>query len=260
MPLTDQELRRELVSYGEVVPPITQRNREQLHTRLQVLRKRPSSPVKTTSSSRARSPPSPTSARSSTRSRTGRNLIELSDSEAETSSNEYLPSRREGRSVQTRSVAVGRDTDRATPTSPSNITADVEESIARHRREIQQLIDSARDKGRSSSSKISSPTYNIPSTTPFRPSSFSSNQRQPLKPTYNQKPKQPSWFTRSIKNIQSFWKQYKDIIIKILQCLIFGILLGGGLIFLFTKGSEFIPHRKGNDIGFLFFFKNYFIL
>lgn len=123
MPITDQQLRQELLSYGETVPPITQRNRETLRARLEFLRSRPRSPAKG-SPSRSRTNTS------TTRSRPVRGLIELSDSETDTSTSEYLTSRRTGKetNVQTRSIAVGRDTDRANILPVSNITADVEQS------------------------------------------------------------------------------------------------------------------------------------
>jgi hypothetical protein len=250
MPLTDQQLRQELVSYGENVPPITQRNREQLRARLEVLRSRPRSPVKT-SPTRTRSP-NTSATRSTTRSRPVRSLIELSDSETDTSSNEYPSSRSVGRreKIQTRSIAVGRDTDRVTPTSSSNVTADVEQSIARHRREIQQLIDSARDRTRAANTNVSS-IYEPPSTTPLRPTAIPSRQRQALKPDLN-KPKQPSWFNRTGQTIQSFWKLQGDTIISVLRSLIGGLLLAVVLIYLVTKGSELIPHRKGTFINFFF--------
>ncbi len=240
MPLSDQQLRQELVSFGETVPPITQRNREQLRTRLEVLRLRPRSPVGT-SPSRSRSNTSAT--RSTPRSRPGRHLIELSDSETDTSSNGYRASRSPGRAtnVQTRSIAVGRDTDRTT-----NVTADVEKSIARHRREIQQLIDSARDRSRTATTNVSSTSrYEPPATTPLRPNSIPSRQRQPIKS------KQPSWFNRSGAAIQSYWKSNKDTILNIIKSLIGGLLLGVGLIYFLIKGSSLIPHRKGKFVELL---------
>lgn len=110
MPLTDQQLRQELLKLGETVPPITQRNREELRTRLDVLRARARSPV------RARRTTSPT--RAATRSKPVRGLIELSDSDTDFTAENNTPSR-----AQTRSVAVGRDTH----VSP-NVTVEVEES------------------------------------------------------------------------------------------------------------------------------------
>lgn len=250
MTLTDQQLRRELLKYDESVPPITQSNRERLRAHLEVLRLRTRSPVKP-ASPRARSPTSP-STRATARSRPSRRLIELSDSDTDAPPNEYLATRK-GAHIQTRSVAVGRDTDRVTPISSINVTTDVEQSIARHRREIQELIDSARDRNRVSSTNISSSKFELPSTTPLRPTASSSYQRQRPKPDNSEKPKQPSWFKRNKDAIQSFWKRNKEDIIKILQCLIGGLLLGAGFIFLFTKGGELIPHRRGSDIDSLFF-------
>jgi hypothetical protein len=69
MPVADQQLRQELLSFGETVPPITQRNREQLRARLEILRARSrvsSSPLRTrataASPSRSRTTASPTRA------------------------------------------------------------------------------------------------------------------------------------------------------------------------------------------------------
>jgi hypothetical protein len=129
MPLTDQQLRQELLNYGETVPPITQRNRELLRARLEILRSRPRSPVKKPTSPRARSPASPP--RSTARpSRPVRGLIELSDSETDTSSSDYRASRSVGKkaNVQTRSIAVGRDFNGSTQSPSANVTAEVEES------------------------------------------------------------------------------------------------------------------------------------
>ena len=121
MPVTDQQLRQELLNFGEQVPPITQRNREQLRARLEVLKARPRSPIRS-SPARARSPVSPS--RSTTRSRPVRGLIELSDSETDTSSNEYHASRSTGREIKvpTRSITAKRDT------NISNVIPDVEQS------------------------------------------------------------------------------------------------------------------------------------
>ncbi|UJR10065.1 hypothetical protein I4U23_014287 [Adineta vaga] len=192
MTLSDQQLRQELIRLGETVPPITQRNREQLRVRLEVLRARSRSPVRTSPSpTRTRGTTSPS--RTSTRSRPVRGLIELSDSETDISSaNDYLPSRSSARGAkpQTRSIAVGRNTQ----ASPS-VIADVEESIARRRREIEQLITSVRDRTRAEQSNISSSKYEPSSITPLRPTSTSSRSRTPLKPELT-KPKGPSWFSR----------------------------------------------------------------
>ena len=97
--LTDYQLRQELSKFGENVPPITTRNREQLRARLELLRS--AKPKGRTSSaaspSRARnrsvgSPRRTTPSRISTRSKgvapavtttTPKKLIELSDSEVE---------------------------------------------------------------------------------------------------------------------------------------------------------------------------------
>jgi hypothetical protein len=194
MTLSDQQLRQELIAYGETVPPITQRNREQLRSRLEVLQSQtrtrnagasPSrSPVRTrataspvrsqgssnspsrtraaaspsrsvaanspsrtratASPSRLAAASSPSRTRSSattnntaslpkTRSKQSPNLIELSDSETESSSTGVLLSRsvRAGQTqpnVQKRSIALRRQNKSPSSGSegPGNITNDVE--------------------------------------------------------------------------------------------------------------------------------------
>jgi len=203
MVLSDQQLRQELINYGEIVPPITQRNREQLRARLEVLRAQktkhasgspsrtraaaspsrvssspsrtrttgspsraagspsrtrttaspsraassPSRTRTTASPSRAAGSPSRTRASATTNSggsgRTNRskqtpNLIELSDSDTESSSKGVLLSRsvRAGQTTphaQTRSIALRSQN--ASPTSvssgvgsPGKMTNEVEQS------------------------------------------------------------------------------------------------------------------------------------
>jgi hypothetical protein len=71
MVLNDQQLRQELTNFGETVPPITQRNREQLRARLEVLRSQtrtrsansPSRSHGTASPTRARAANSPSRTR-----------------------------------------------------------------------------------------------------------------------------------------------------------------------------------------------------
>jgi hypothetical protein len=74
-----------------------------------------------------------------------------------------------------------------------------------------------------------------------------------MKPA-SEKFKQPSWFNRSGAAIQSFWKSNKDSIINLLKSLIFGGILGAGLIFLAAKGIDLIPHRKGKFINLFFLY------
>ena len=246
MALTDQQLRQELVKFGETVPPITQRNREQLRARLEILRGQARSPAKPSptrgrpNSSRSPSPP---------QSRTGRRLIELSDSDSETPSNAYRASRStvaRSANIPTRSTATaGRDTDRDTQRYTGNLTADVEESIARRRREIDQLINSVREKNRSGNNDPSSSSRpDIPATTPFRPNTQLSRQRQTHR-SDSENTKLPSTFHRTKEAIQTFWKTHGDTISNILKALLVGALLGGVLIFLANKGGELIPVRRG---------------
>jgi hypothetical protein len=121
--------------------------------------------------------------------------------------------------------------------------------VARHRREIQQLIDSARDRSRTAnSSNSSSSGHNQPpATTPFRPSSSSNYSRSKSKLDLD-KPKQPSWLNNTGKAIQSFGKRYKNVILDTIKALIVGAIIGAVLIFLKNKGGDLIPHRKGKII------------
>ena len=266
MPLTDQQLRQELLRYGEVVPPITQRNREDLRNRLEVLRSRPRSPVKT-SPSRTRS------ATAATRSRPARGLIELSDSETDTSSNDHLsrPGMRGDIPIQTRSIAAKRASERSSPMPVSSVTVDVEESsenfrhscipksvcfffsVARHRREIQQLIDSARDRTRVANANISSGQYQSSRIAAPRPTSVSSRYpstfRSDLKTS-----KRPLWIKRCEQTIQAFWLTNKHVMVRLVKALIAGILIAGGLIILKTKLPELFPQRKGKSSVFCFVF------
>ncbi|CAF3684355.1 unnamed protein product [Rotaria sordida] len=243
MPLTDQQLRQELLNYGETVPPITQRNREQLRARLEQLRSRTRSPTKS-SPSRTRANISTT-----THSRPKHGLIELSDSETDTSSAEYSTLRRPGREthIQTRSIAVGRDSDRSNTLPISTVAVDVEQSIARHRREIQQLIDSARDRTRAASANMSSEQYEPSKTiTSTRPNSMTSSRYTPsIKTDLKKMIKQPSWFNRLRQTIELFWKTNKNVITDVLKALFVGLILACGLIVLKNKLGDIIPRHKG---------------
>jgi hypothetical protein len=194
MVLTDQQLRQELTNLGETVPPITQRNREQLRARLEALRSQtrtrsansPSKSHSAASPSRARAANSPsrshgtaspsrtraansparshataspsrtrataspsksaltaspprTRAGAATRSKQTPNLIELSDSETDSTSAGVLRARsvRAGQTapdIQKRSIALRRQ--HGSPTSlssggssgPGNMIDDVEQS------------------------------------------------------------------------------------------------------------------------------------
>ncbi|CAF4158507.1 unnamed protein product [Rotaria sp. Silwood2] len=352
MALTDQQLRQELISYGENVPPITQRNREQLRARLEILRSdprtrtpaspsrsqvaaspsrsqaaaspsrttrstvaaasaspsrpqaaaSPSRPQATASPSRAtrataspsrttRAAASPSSlatsspsrtrssaitttvaSRPSTRSQQPSNLIELSDSETESSSTGVLMSRslRTGQTtpnVQTRSIALRHQND-SPITIPlisdipgsGNITDDVEQSIARHRREIKQLLDSARDRNRATNTSISSlhsTEHQEQIGTPIRPTSKSRTHREPLKDDdddngkvkgspkseNNEQKKSPS-FKHIRKPIQSFWGKKSDLIKSALKIVLVSSVIIVGASFLFQHYGEFFPQTK----------------
>lgn len=235
--LTDQQLRAELLQYGETVPPITNRNRQDLLARLEILRARPkrstrASPVRgRTSAAASSSGPS--------RSRPVPGLIELSDSDTDAPV----------RPTSQRSIQVVN--------SPSSITGEVEQSLARHRREIEQMINAARERALAANSSISSSTpvrSNEPITTPFRSTSSSSSSSSsafPRSRTTNVETerktaaKPPSAFQRTSTALRTFWTQNRERILNILKALLLGILFGGTLIL----AKNFLPRIIPNQIG-----------
>ncbi len=364
MVLSDQQLRQELINYGEIVPPITQRNREQLRTRLEALQSQKrtrsggaspsrsraaaspsrsnatSSPTRTRASaspstsnvsgspSRTRATASPSTSRVSgspsrtraaaaspsrsvttsspsrtrasaktntggsgrtTRSKQTPNLIELSDSDTESSSHGVLMSRsvRAGQtapSVQTRSIALQSQHDSPTSSSggPGNVTNDVELSsmlffsnllikkiyilVARHRREIKQLLDSARDRNRPTTTNISSlhsgqdggsgksSRSNSPSSK-LKPrnrqqssNSDDDTKSKRLTKSDNAERKKPSTLKRIGKPIQSFWKKYVNFFKNLFKLLLVGSILTGGITFLVLKGGDLLPRQQGKFI------------
>jgi hypothetical protein len=293
MVLSDQQLRQELINYGEIVPPITQRNREQLRARLEVLRAQktkhaagspsrtraaaspsraassPSRSRTTASPSRAASSPSrsrttasPSHTRASgtantggsgrtTRSKQTPTLIELSDSDTESSSKGVLMSRsvRAGQTTphaQTRSIALRSQHDSPTSTSksigsPGKMTNEVEESIARHRREIKQLLDSARDRkthtnDSSSSSKQRNESSRSSSPSRIRRESSKSDDEGGKKSSRSPK--------RAGKAIQSCWKKYLNLIKNLVKILLLGSVLLGGIFFLAKYGGDILPRER----------------
>lgn len=285
MSLTDQQLRQELIKYGQTVPPITQRNRDQLRVLLQELRLRPRASPKS-------SPSRPRGNVSSARSRPSRRLIELSDSETDTSATENISTRHAGLTEtyhQSRSIAVRRDSDRVNPITIPSVSVDVEESseyfsrmtcssignfdfkwnltdknirfslsclVARHRREIQQLIDSARDRARATNANLAK-QYELSPRTPIRPTSAAAASRQlpsSSTKTDSKKSKEPSWFSRTQRSVQSFWRNNKDTIWNILKALLVGLLIAGGLILVKNKLEDLIPQQTGKiKISYFYF-------
>ncbi|CAF4575888.1 unnamed protein product [Rotaria sp. Silwood1] len=348
MTLTDQQLRQELINYGETVPPITQRNREQLRARLEILQSQtrtrtsaspsrsqaaaspsrsqlaasPSRTTRTSSAAASASPSRPPAAaspsrmtrataspsrttrsaaspsrslatsspsrirssatttttvasRPTTRSQQPSNLIELSDSETDSSSTGVLMSRslRSGQTtpnVQTRSIALRRQNDSPTGipsitdiAGSGNITDDVEQSIARHRREIKQLLDSARDRNRATNTSISSlhsAEHQEQTGTPIHPSSKSRTHQQPSKtdddddddnnakvkrsPKSDKDEEKKSSFKHIRKPIGSFLGKNSDFIKNILKILLVSSILIGGVSFLVQYYAEFLPRTK----------------
>nr|ACI90355.1 nuclear membrane protein XMAN1-like protein [Philodina roseola] len=252
--LNDQQLRAELLRFGETVPPITNRNRPDLLARLEILRaaeKRPSraSPARPRASGPSRSRPVP-------------GLIELSDSDTD------APVRPSQRSIPIPN----------SPPSTSKISSEVEQSrkknfffrrngnqknfffsfssflVARHRKEIENLISSARERTLAANSSISSSTpfrSNEPITTPFRSTSSSSSSSSAFTrsktnvESERKTPAKPSAFQRSNAAIRTFWTQNRELILNILKALLFGILFGGTLILAKNFLPVLIPNRTG---------------
>ena len=243
--LTDSQLRAELLRYGETVPPITHRNRPDLVARLEILRARPTRPT--------RASPARASAAGPSRSRPVPGLIEMSDSDTD------APVRPSQRSIQV-------------PQSPSNITSEVEQSrnellstdeeqwetderfplVARHRREIENLISSARDRTLAANSSISSTSSSVranePITTPFRSTATSSSRPRAKGETERRAtPAQPSAFQRSRAALRQFWTDNRVLILNILKALLLGILFGGTLILAKNFLPALIPVRQGKS-------------
>ncbi|CAF0773961.1 unnamed protein product [Didymodactylos carnosus] len=278
MVLTDAELRRQLIAYREPVPPITNRNRDQLTARLEVLCSRPQTRHQQQISSDIQSARHPhttsriTTTSTSTRSAANR-LIELSDSEAETGPGDYLYSRSVSHTspaVQKRSIEVRRPFDSSltsdqlpSPVAPS-ISQDVEQSIAKHRREIQQLLDAAKDRTRLSSPVTTNqtPTRTNNSQSNFQHEARSRQYRNEtgdnsLGDKIKKTVKETVWIPRQLKeswkSLKNLCKQYVHLVKNIMKALLIGILIGGLLIFLKEKGTDLIPHRKESSNLFLYF-------
>lgn len=340
MTLTDQQLRQELMSFGESVPPITQRNREQLRARLEVLQSRtrtrtPASPSRsqttaspsrsqvtaspsrttrataspaltpsasaTTSSpsrtnrvtaspvraiitgspARARSSMPPTIAlvRPATRSQQTSNLIELSDSETDAAATSVTVSRtrstRSGQSgttvtttMQTRSTATRRQN--GSPASPTNelpppgaVFGDVEQSIARHRREIKQLLDSARDRNRTNNATISpKPVEEQKSSEPGILAALRSRSARKVSKSDTDDEKHqevkhsPKLTTEEQKQVptgkcsarpcQLFGGKCRRIIKSLLMLLFVGSIIAGGAFLLYENREFFAPPKAIN--------------
>ncbi|CAF0832437.1 unnamed protein product [Adineta ricciae] len=322
MVLTDQQLRQELISHGETVPPITQRNREQLRARLEVLRSHTrtrtsgtgaasspsrsqasSSPLRTRSAaspartrnsvdspSTRRTPASPSGRRATaspsrtlaanspsrargnvatttttsvtkTRTKQTPHLIELSDSDNDASPANALRGRSDIKStnVQTRSIGSRHQRESPKPSSPTrsppasaNMTNDVEQSIARHRREIKQLLDSARDRSTVGNTPVSSLRSGQPRDSSGRqsspsPSSKTGTRRHSSRSDHetvtDDKPKKTSTSSpqRGTKSKSSSCKNCLNVLKSLLKFALIGSILLGGLAFLYQKRADLFP-------------------
>ncbi|CAF1441558.1 unnamed protein product, partial [Didymodactylos carnosus] len=255
-----------------MVPPITSRNRDDLIARLEILRAKPQT-RQLRSDSQSYRPSTNTSSRITTSSTTSSirpapsRLIDLSDSETETASGDHVYSRsilvrQKSPISQKRSAQVRQPydhsltSDQQKSSTTSSITHDVEQSIAKHRREIQQLLESAKDRTRMLAPLATNET-------PTRTNSTYSNSQQQsqsqqyqhktddnssdrkVKKTYKEAPWVTAQFKESWKSLKNLWKQYKHVIKNIFKALLIGTLIGGLLIFLRQKGTGLIPYRKG---------------
>ncbi len=138
-------------------------------------------------------------------------------------------------------------------------------SVARHRREIKQLLDSAaRERNRATNTSISSlqsgqhPESNGKSSRSNSPSSsLKTRTRRQSSPSDNDTKSKRSPKTdnaegkkllslkRVGKPIQSFWKKYINFIKNLLKLLLVSSILLGGVLFLVLKGGDLLPRQQG---------------
>lgn len=105
--------------------------------------------------------------------------------------------------------------------------------VARHRREIQQMIESTRERSLAMNASIAS-TRSPPREKPMTP-----------KKTF-QRPSLPTKSEPSLKEkFNAFWTKYKSPICETLKALMIGTIFGAFLILLKSKGADLIPKRKG---------------
>ncbi|UJR36022.1 hypothetical protein I4U23_028761 [Adineta vaga] len=243
----------------------------------------PSRTLATSSPSRTRASASTTittttsTSATKTRSKQTPHLIELSDSDNESSPANVLTGRTGSKTsnVQTRSIAVRHQNKSATSVSPTrgvasstNMTNDVEQSIARHRREIKQLLDSARDRNSTGNTPVSSlrsgqqrDSSGI-SGRPHSPSptSKSRTHRQSSKSGHDtddddddtkkssksddENRKKSSSPKRGSKSKSSCCNKYFGFIKKLLKLLIVSSILVGGLTYLYEKRDDLFPRSE----------------
>ena len=104
--------------------------------------------------------------------------------------------------------------------------------VARHRREIKQLLDSARDRTRGTPSSGPSPS------SPSRTGRLSSKSD-------DESPKKSSP-KRAAKSVQSCWKKSLNIIKPLLKLLLVSSILGAGGYAVWKFGFDLVPRQRGN--------------
>lgn len=121
--------------------------------------------------------------------------------------------------------------------------------VARHRREIKQLLDSARDRNRVGNTSITAE----PAGTPLRPMTRSraattEDDQNKLKqsPTLKKvEPKKPSLCSCMGKSLKSFWKTRRNIFKQLFKLLCIALLFGAGTYFLVQNKDKLMPRPRG---------------
>jgi hypothetical protein len=118
--------------------------------------------------------------------------------------------------------------------------------VARHRREIKQLLDSARDRkthtnDSSSSSKQRNESSRSSSPSRIRRESSKSDDEGGKKSSRSPK--------RAGKAIQSCWKKYLNLIKNLVKILLLGSVLLGGIFFLAKYGGDILPRERGKFLA-----------
>jgi hypothetical protein len=121
--------------------------------------------------------------------------------------------------------------------------------VARHRREIKQLLDTARDRNRGThTSGSKQQDKSSPSSSPTR------TRRESSKSDDEGRKKSSSSPKRAGKFIQSGWKKYFNFFKNLLKILLIGSILLGGGFFLLKYGGDLLPRERSKFLTNLFEF------
>jgi hypothetical protein len=151
--------------------------------------------------------------------------------------------------------------------------------VARHRREIKQLLDTVRDRTRATNSHITSlPSSQLPTTvTSVRSSSSATDEksRSPRKQSTTDDvnhrrtvtsdandTKTSSPIKSMVKPLQSSRPQHPGKYSHLLQTILIGSIVLAGFTVLYYKGDDLLPHRRGknNTNDELFLLSNHSLL